>query len=176
TNTGNNNSNIFDAFNNTLARSANMNRARWYSSSTVLVNGEVYIQGGSGGGDFPEVRQDNGQFRLLTTAGTSGFDTSFPRNFLAPDGRVFGYDTTGRMYYVNTAGTGSIATAGQLPSANAGWTSGAAMFRPGRILQMGGNSNASAIIDINGPQPIVTQSQSMSTLRRWVSATVMADG
>jgi DNA-binding beta-propeller fold protein YncE/mono/diheme cytochrome c family protein len=142
----------------------------------VLVNGDVYIQGGSGGGDFPEVRQENGAFRLLTSAGTSGFDTTFPRNFLAPDGRVFGYDTTGRMYYVNAAGTGALSAAGQLPSANAGWTSSAAMFRPGRILQIGGNSNGSAVIDINGPQPVVTVSQSMSTQRRWVSATVIADG
>ena len=176
TNTGNSNSNLFDPDANTLARSANMNRARWYSSSTVLVNGDVYIQGGSGGGDFPEVRQENGAFRLLTSAGTSGFDATFPRNFLAADGRVFGYDTTGRMYYVNAAGTGALSAAGQLPSANAGWTSGAAMFRPGRILQIGGNSNGSAVIDINGPQPVVTISQSMSTQRRWVSATVIADG
>ena len=176
TNTGNNNSNIFDTFGNTLARSANMNRARWYSSSTVLVNGDVYIQGGSGGGDFPEVRQGDGTFRLLTTAGTSGFDATFPRNFLAPDGRIFGYDTTGRMYYVNAGGTGTVSPAGQLQSANAGWTSSAAMFRPGKILQMGGNSNSAAIIDINGPTPTVTQAQSMSTLRRWVSATVLPDG
>jgi YVTN family beta-propeller protein len=176
TNTGNNNSNIFNTFGNTLARSVNMNRARWYSSSTVLVNGDVYIQGGSGGGDFPEVRQGNGTFRLLTTAGTGGFDATFPRNFLAPDGRVFGYDTAGRMYFVNAGGTGSVAAAGQLQSANAGWTSSAAMFRPGKILQMGGNSNSAAVIDINGPTPIVTQTQSMSTQRRWVSATVLPDG
>ena len=51
TNTGNNNSNIFDYGDNTLARSANMHRARWYSSSTALLNGEIYIQGGSGGRD-----------------------------------------------------------------------------------------------------------------------------
>src|SRR5262245_29487141 len=109
TNTGNNNSNVFSSSGNTLTRSSvNMNRARWYSSSTVLVNGEVYIQGGSGGGDFPEVRQQNGSFRLLTTAGTNGYDTSFPRNFLAPDGRIFGYDTSGKMYFVNAVGTGSL--------------------------------------------------------------------
>ena len=177
TNTGNNNSNVFDSDGNTLTRSAvNMNRARWYSSSTVLVNGDVYIQGGSGGGDFPEVRQQNGSFRLLSTAGTGGYDTTFPRNFLAPDGRVFGYDTAGRMYYVNAGGTGSLVAQGQLPSANAGWTSGAAMFRPGRILQMGGNSNAATVIDINGAVPIATPTQSMSTQRRWVSATVLPDG
>jgi YVTN family beta-propeller protein len=177
TNTGNNNSNVFSSSGNTLTRSpVNMNRARWYSSSTVLVNGDIYIQGGSGGGDFPEVRQQNGSFRLLSTAGTGGFDSSFPRNFLAPDGRVFGYDTAGRMYFINTAGTGSVTTQGQLPSANAGWTSSAAMFRPGKILQIGGNSNGATVIDINGPVPVATPTQSMSTKRMWVSATVLPDG
>jgi YVTN family beta-propeller protein len=176
TNTGNNNSNIFDSTDSTLTRSANMNRARWYSSSTVLVNGDIYIQGGSGGADFPEVRQQNGAFRLLSTAGTTGYDSTFPRNFLAPDGRVFGYDTAGKMYLVNPAGTGTFTAMGQLPSANAGWTSGAAMFRPGKILQMGGNSNAATVIDINGPVPVATPTQSMSTMRKWVSATVLPDG
>ena len=33
-----------------------MNRARWYSTSTTLLNGEIYIQGGSGGTDRPEIR------------------------------------------------------------------------------------------------------------------------
>ena len=71
TNTGNNNSNLFDFSDNTLARSANMNRARWYSSSTVLINGDVYIQGGTGGDDFPEVRDTFGNFSLLTSASLS---------------------------------------------------------------------------------------------------------
>ena len=69
-----------------------------------------------------------------------------------------------------------LSAMGQLPSANAGWTSGAAMFRPGKILQMGGNSNAATVIDINGPTPIATPTQSMSTMRKWVSATVLPDG
>ena len=114
TNTGNNNSNLFDYTSNTLTRQNNMNRARWYSSSTVLLNGEVYIQGGSGGADNPEIRATNGTFRLLTGAGTSDLVFYFPRNFIAPDGRVFGYDVNGKMYYVNTAGNGSISYVGQL--------------------------------------------------------------
>ena len=177
TNTGNNNSNVFSSSGNTLTRSSvNMNRARWYSSSTVLVNGDIYIQGGSGGADFPEVRQQNGSFRLLTGASTNGYDSNFPRNFLGPDGRIFGYDTSGRMYYINAGGTGSIAAQAQLPSANVGWTSSAAMFSVGKILQFGGNSNGATVIDINGPIPVVTPTQSMSTKRMWVSATVLPDG
>ena len=57
TNTGNNNSNLFNYTSNTLTRGNNMNRARWYSSSTTLLNGEIYIQGGSGGTDRPEIRE-----------------------------------------------------------------------------------------------------------------------
>src|SRR5262245_29829369 len=113
TNTGNNNSNTFNYTNNTLTRQNNMNRARWYSSSMTLLNGVTYIQGGSGGTDRPEIRDANGSFRLLTNANTSGLDFMFPRNFIAPDGRVFGFDSNGQMYFVSTAGTGSVSLAGQ---------------------------------------------------------------
>ena len=37
---------------NSLARGNDMNRPRWYSSSTTLLNGEIYVQGGNGGGDL----------------------------------------------------------------------------------------------------------------------------
>ncbi len=50
------------------------------------------------------------------------------------------------------------------------------MFRPGRILQFGGNSNGAIVIDINGASPTVTPTQSMSSQRRWVTATMLADG
>jgi hypothetical protein len=55
------------------------------------------------------VRLD-GNFRLLT-AQYQRLRGDIP-NFLAPDGRVFGYDTNGNMYYVSTAGTGSLSAAG----------------------------------------------------------------
>ena len=175
TNTGNNNTNVYNPTTNDLARGNNMNRARWYSTSTTLLNGEIYIQGGTSGGDRPEIRGNNGNLRLLSNVNTSGFAETFPRNFLAPDGRVFGFDTSGKMYYVTPAGSGLLTTAGQLPGATS-WTSSAAMFQPGRILQMGGASSAALVIDINGVQPVVTSTQSMSTQRQWVSATVLPDG
>ena len=158
TNTGNNNSNLFDYGNNSLTRYNNMNRSRWYSSSIALLNGEVYTQGGSGGTDLPEIRGTNGVFRLLTGANTSAYDFMYPRNFIAPDGRVFGYDSNGKMYYVTTSGSGALATAGQFsgPTAN---DASAAMFRPGRILQFGGNSNGAVVIDITGAAPTVTATQ-----------------
>ena len=176
TNTGNNNSNVVDAASNAIARGLNMNRPRWYSSSTTLTNGETYIQGGSGGTDRPEVRRLDGTFRLLTSADTNALAFMYPRNFVAPDGRVFGYDTNGRSYYVNPAGNGSIAFGAQFPTAYFGNDSSAAMFRPGRILQFGGNSNGALVIDITGATPVATPTQSMSTQRRLVTGTLLADG
>jgi len=176
TNTGNNDSNLFSYSDNALASSTSMNRSRWYSSATALVNGEIYIQGGNGGADLPEVRETTGGFRLLTGAPTGSYATIFPRNFLAPDGRVFGYDTNGNMFFVDTGGLGSLVYAGTFSSSYAGWQSGAAMFQPGRILQVGANSSGALVIDINGPTPAWAPTQSTSSRRRWNSATVLADG
>jgi Domain of unknown function (DUF1929) len=176
TNTGNNNSNIFDSTANTLTRAANMNRARWYSTVTTLANGETYIQGGTGGTDRPEIRSAGGVFRLLSNADTSALDFWYPRNFVAPDGSVFGYDSHGVMYYVDPAGLGSVTTVGQLPAPNRGSEASAAMFQPGRILQFGGASNGAVVIDITGGTPVVTPTQSMSSQRRLSTATLLADG
>ena len=174
---GNNNTNIFDPQSNSLTRSAPLKRERYYSSSTVLANGDIYISGGSSGEDHPEVRQQDGAFRLLSNADTNPFDFWYPRNFVAPDGRIFGYDSAqGAMYYVSTAGTGSLTSLGLYPSENAGRGAGAAMYRPGKILQFGGNSSGAIIIDINGPTPVVTPTGAMSSQRFWVSGTVLPNG
>ncbi len=176
TNVGNNNTNLFDPTDNSLTRGGNLNRARWYSSSTVLLNGEVYVQGGNGGADRPEVRQLDGSYRLLSNADTSALSYDFPRNFVAPDGRVFGYDSGGNMYYVNTAGAGSITRVGSTPTASRGGDSTVVMYRPGRILQMGGSSNGAVVIDITTGTPVATATSNMATMRKLANATVMADG
>ena len=182
TNKGNNNTNLFRYSDNTLSRGKNMYWTRWYATTTVLMNGEILIQGGKGKnktlGDAPnpEIRGLDGNFRLLTGANTSGFYWFYPRNFVAPDGRVFGFDALGKMYYLPTGGSGSLVLAGQIPLGNVGAPSTAAMFRPGKILQFGGNSADAIVIDINGSQPVITPTQSLSSQRQWVNATLLADG
>ena len=176
-NTPNNNTNIFNPGNNTLTRGNDLFRQRWYSSSIVMPNAEVYTQGGNGGQDRPEVRQSDGTFRLLTNVDTNAFSYDFPRNFVAPDGRVFGFASSGQMYYVTPAGTGAMTIVGQLPGTTGGGASSAVMFRPGRILQTGGPSNAAVVIDITGGgTPVVTPTDSMQRQRQLHNATVMADG
>jgi YVTN family beta-propeller protein len=177
TNVGNNNSTLFDPLTNQMSRGPDMHRGRWYATSTMLLDGQIYIQGGSGGGeDRPEVRQLDGSYRLLSNVDTSTFHYYYPRNWLAPNGKVFGYESFGRMYSIDPAGTGTITLLGTLPAPIGGETASAAMFRPGRILQFGGMSNSALVIDINGAAPVVTSTQSMSTQRSWVNATVLADG
>ena len=102
----NRNTTVVDVASNSLTRRSDLQRSRWYGTSTTLVNGEVYIQGGINGTDRPEVRSLTGVTRLLGGADTSILDFYYPRNFVAPDGRVFGFDSNGRMYYVDTVGDG----------------------------------------------------------------------
>lgn len=180
TNTGNSKSNVFDVATRSLTRGTPMNRKRWYSTSTMLLNGEIYVQGGSGGTDFPEIRGADGVYRLLTGAATGGLpgltlDYRYPRNFVAPDGRIFGFDSSGKMYYVETSAEGAITSAGQF-AVTGGSDSSAAMFSPGRILQYGGKGNQAIVIDINGGSPVVTQTASMLRQRRLSVATILADG
>jgi hypothetical protein len=166
---------LFDSASNSLLRGFDMNQPRWYSSSTTLANGETYVQGGSGGAANPEVRQADGAFRKLTGADTSFLAWSYPRNYVLPDSRLFGYDFEGRMYFVNTAGTGSLAALNILPLQYFG-SGSSAMFRPGRILQIGGNTNASAVIDVTGAYPVFTPTQSTSTVRKLANSTLLPDG
>jgi hypothetical protein len=172
TNTGNSDANLFAPATNTLTRAGSMQRARWYSSVTTLPNGESYIQGGTGGTDRPEVRAVNGTFRLLSID-TSGLEWFYPRNFVAPDARVFGFDTAGRMYYVSSDLT-SLTRAGDITVTGNG--SSAVMYAPGKILQIGGNSNGALTIDINSGAPQVAATANQASRRDQVNATVLANG
>ncbi len=123
------------------------------------MNGEIYVQGGRRGEDLPEIRGRDGSYRLLTSAATSTVHFFYPRNFIAPDGRVFGFDVNGLMYYVTTEGNGSITPAGQLDSALVGRPSTAVMYRPGKILLVSGRTIRAATIDIDGPTPVVAPTE-----------------
>src|SRR5215213_7268154 len=149
-----------------------MHQARWYATATTLPNGEIYLQGGYGsnatkiGSNRPEIRNALGNFRLLPGIDTSGLYWWYPRNWVAPDGRIFGYsDRT--MYYVDPRGTGSLQPAGEIPWRYAsGVTSSDVMFAPGRILRVGGGANtasanipgktAATLIDLNRGSPVLT--------------------
>jgi hypothetical protein len=177
----NDDSNLFNPLDNSLTRTAKMFRKRWYATATTLPNGEVYIQGGTGGEDFPEVRTSAGSFRLLSGTPTAYLGALYPRNFVAPDGNVFGtrYEA---MYRVDPNGVGTITKAGRFLSGNMGASSTAVMFRPGKILQLGGGYDVNAasplahVIDINATAPVIQQVASPLFRRHWGNSTMLADG
>ena len=176
TNTGNNNSNTFDYNSNTLDHAEQHEPA-----ALVLVVDRAAERRDLHPGRLRRHRlpRDPRRERRIPSADRrrhERLDFMFPRNFIAPDGRVFGFDSNGKMYYVNTSGTGSITAAGQF-SGPTGSDSSAAMFRPGKILQFGGNSNSARVIDITSGAPVVTTTlPNLSSQRRLVTATVLADG
>jgi len=177
----NDDSTVFRPLENTLVKTGKMFRKRWYATATTLPSGEVYIQGGDGGGDFPEVRTSTGNFRLLTGASTTYLGTLYPRNFLAPDGNIFGtrYE---EMYRVAPSGDGFLTPLGRYTPSNMGASSTAVMFRPGRILQTGGGydtqfaSPDAHVININQPTPVVQAVASPIHRRHWATSTMLPDG
>ena len=168
-----------------LTPAADMNRRRWYATVTTLPNGEIYVQGGKDGTDRAEIRNAGGSFRLLA------FDSSaltywYPRNFVAPDGRVFGVSNQS-MYYVDTSGVGALTMAGNMAgSSPSGVTTTDVMYDVGKILRTGGGSQSSTgtrdgkatavVIDINGATPVVTSTAAMPYKLHHHTGTVIADG
>ena len=184
----NDDSNLFNPLDDTLIRTGKMHRKRWYASATTLPDGQVYIQGGSGGDavdtggkDYPEVRTATGKFRLLTGASTFYLNSLYPRNFLAPDGKVFGLHYS-QMYRVDPTGAGALTRVGKFSKANIGGTSTSVMFAPGRILQVGGGlddnlaSLDAHVIDIRPHLPVITAIDKPRYRRHWGNTTVLPDG
>ncbi|MDG4825162.1 ThuA domain-containing protein [Asanoa sp. WMMD1127] len=124
----------------------------------------------------------------------------YPRAFVAPgSGTLFNITGT-QMYELNPAangGTGQVTLRGTLPAAIAnqgangnpvGATSTATMYRPGKILQVGGGwwangggpdgARAGFTVDITGgtASPVVTATRPMKYQRHWATSTVLPDG
>ncbi|HEY6724553.1 MAG TPA: AbfB domain-containing protein, partial [Polyangiaceae bacterium] len=116
----------------------------------------------------------------------------YPRAWVAPDGAVFGISSE-QMWRLDTAGDGAITSLGSFKTGvnattrpNIGPTSTAAMFAPGRILQVGGNgyhdghstpsSALATVIDITGDEPVVTETTPMQHPRQWANLTLLPEG
>jgi hypothetical protein len=132
-----------------------------------------------GGADAWEVRGLDGNFRLLNTQSTA-IDWYYPRNFVRPDGTLFGIDVDGRMYTVDPTGAGSLSQFTSLAPYSA-YDDSAVMYRPGKVIQFGGNWNGAVLIDIRTArpgvnEPPVTVTAPLSSQRRQVTGTVLPDG
>ena len=185
TNRGISDAPIYNTQTNALSRAANMNSARWYPTSTVLTNGDILLSGGRDSQNravnTPEVYSPaTNQWRSLLGISTAGYSYLYPRQWVAPNGKVFGYTDDKKMYYMNPNGNGSLEPLGTLNIAGSPYKSAAVMYRPGKILQVGGDgsiSNDAAIIDINGASPSVRAITKPSESGRvWVESVVLPNG
>ncbi|HVK98191.1 MAG TPA: galactose oxidase-like domain-containing protein, partial [Dongiaceae bacterium] len=197
---------------------ATLAAARWYSTMLTLPDGRPLILGGmvpytedmrnnpaqaiaNGWPSMTPELYENGQWRSLFGAysrlafGPDYLRTSYPRAWVAPDGRVFGISAE-QMWYLDAdanGGNGAVTSAGPFKGpysssapVNVGATNSAVMFAPGKILQVGGNggfngdalpgSNMATVIDINAGAPVLSEQPRMAFARRYPNATVLANG
>jgi hypothetical protein len=184
-----------DAKQQLLKQNSAMLLPRWYSTATVLPNNEIYLQGGTGGNSYPEIRGvPDGAHRLLNGAYTGGYDDWYPRNFVGPNGKIFG-KSGARFFEVDTRGNGSVRTLNSAAPYNpfAAGSRGEAvvMFAPGRILVVGtgGDARTASVIDINRMEasgsgasstpsvvPTVVSTSKLKRPRTWGHATVLPNG
>jgi Domain of unknown function (DUF1929)/Invasin, domain 3/Bacterial Ig-like domain (group 2) len=176
---GHPNSDIFDPATASWIAGPNMSYARWYPTNTTMPDGQVLtVAGADENGNpvpIPEIG-DGTSWRSLT--GASLTLPNYPRDFVAPDGRIFAAGPSQLSHWLDVAGTG-IWTNG--PSMNYGSRTygSAVMYEAGKILFVGGNSsptNTAEIIDLNQPNPQWTYTGSMTYARWNLNATVLPTG
>ncbi len=174
------NSNLFDFRSNTWIPGPDMAKGRWYPTTTMLANGEVLVIAGTDQNGttvmVPEVRMTNGNWRQLTSAARSL--PYYPRNFLAPNGKVFYAGEQQQTWYLNTTGTGSWTYVADRVQANR-YYGAAVMYRPGKILYAGGGdppTKTAEVINLNSATPQWRAVGSMANNRQQLNLTMLPDG
>ncbi len=176
---GHPNSDIFDPATASWIAGPNMAYARWYPTNTTMPNGEVVtIAGADQNGatvPIPEIGDGTG-WRQLT--GASLALPNYPRDFVAPDGRIFVAGPSAGSHWLDVAGNGSWTSGPSMNFGSRGYGS-AVMYEAGKIMYVGGNSsptNTAEIIDLNQSSPQWTYTGSLTYARWNLNATALPDG
>jgi hypothetical protein len=192
--------NIFDPVTQTwVAGLPKMAKGRWYPTVTTLADGRVVTVAGRDEASLvvlvPEIWENN---RWVQLPGASLRFPYYPRQFVAPNGKVFYAGERVRSQWLNVDAV--------TPSGRGSWTSGtglvhlwpynrdygsAVMYDTGKILVVGGGGNlnwstndpkASAptataeTIDLSATGPHWTSTDNMRYPRRHLNATILPDG
>jgi hypothetical protein len=174
---------IFDPFSSTWTRLPDMNDKRWYPSSTTLPSGDALVVSGETNAlgvtdDLPQIYQvATGTWRDLTTAVRSF--PFYPREFVAPNGKVFVAGPQSVSWYLDTAGTGNWTRVADRLFTGLRDYAPAVLYDEGKILFMGGHdppTDSVEAIDLNVPSPAWQAASPMSVPRRQHNATLLPDG
>ena len=195
-NTGINRTNFFTQ-DGVWQPAVNMAHGRWYPTVTVLPNGRVLTMAGRDeNGNVvttPEL-WDGTKWTELTGAGAINIPY-YPRNFVAPDGRIFyaGERVMSRWFNVSGSGSWSFGPSHIWPF-NREYGS-AVMYEAGKILYVGGGGDqgwtqnpdpvttrspgptaTAEKIDLTKASPSWEPAGSMSAPRRHLNSTILPDG
>ena len=176
---GHPNADIFDPVTASWSVGPNLTYARWYPTNTTLPDGEVLTMAGADENGnpvpIPEVG-DGTSWRQLTGASLSL--PNYPRNFVAPDGRIFTAGPSAGSHWLDLSGTGSW-TSGPTMNYGSRTYGSAVMYEAGKIMFVGGNSsptNTAELIDLNQSNPQWTYTGSLTYARWNLNATVLPTG
>ncbi len=192
---------LFDQ-NGTPQRVANMTNGRWYPTLTVLPDGRILSMAGRNQAGSvvrtPEIFESNAWVALPGANGGAADEIPYyPRNFVAPDGRVFyaGERVSARWFEVD--GTGAGGGRGRwVDGPNHIWPNNrdygtAVMYEPGKILYAGGGGHTgwptpdpksatptatAERIDLTQASPTWQDAGNMSAARRHLNSTILPDG
>jgi len=175
------NTNLFDAATRSWQVAPLMARGRWYPTNTTLPDGEMLTVAGTDQNGavvpLPEIWDGTG-WRQLTTASLEL--EYYPRDFVAPDGRVFYAGEEQPSRWLDVTGTGRWSDGP--PRKQPGWRSygSAVMYEPGKILYAGGGynppTNTAEVIDLNEANPTWRYTGSMAYARLQMNATILPTG
>ena len=180
-------------------RGPDMAHGRWYPTVTALPDGRMLTMAGRNEAGSvvrtPEIWEAN-QWVELPGAGNLEIPY-YPRNFVAPNGRIFYAGERVRSRWFDVDGSGVNGERGR-------WTDGpvhvwpnnrdygtSVMYEPGKILYAGGGGHTgwptpdqrssqptatAEIIDLNQASPAWQNTEPMSVPRRHLNSTILPDG
>ncbi|WP_338870936.1 galactose oxidase-like domain-containing protein [Myxococcus stipitatus] len=177
---GRTNTSSFDFNTSSWTQGPTMNAGRWYPSNTTLNNGDVVIVSGemNGPGDINLIPQRyiaaTNTLRTLTSASMNV--PFYPKNFLAPNGKVFYAGSLRRSMWLDPTGNGAWSNG---PNSNYGTRSyGPAVYIDGKVYLIGGSqppTETVEVLDLNAATPTWQYVAPMSIRRRQHNAVLLPD-
>lgn len=183
-------------------RVADMAHGRWYPTLTLLPDGRMLSMAGRNEAGsvvrIPEIWESNQWVELPGANGGANDEIPYyPRNFVAPDGRVFYAGERVRSRWFEVDGTGAGGGRGRwVAGPNHVWGFNrdygtAVMYEPGKVLYAGGGGHTgwptpdarsnqptatAEIIDLTQSSPSWQNTAPMSVARRHLNSTILPDG